>query len=179
MIQAARERIAWRAVVLGWIAAILSGIAFNLLFRAAHRWLFGGESLEFADTTALVTISLISGFLAHSVGGYAAGRRAGSWGGLNGAMVAVLGTAAVLAAAVVVATIALATAGAVFTGGVSLPPAVGRLGSSLLVALLALFVLNLGGGYLGGKLGELEVGLVRRASGTTSGEAGSSPEEEG
>lgn len=178
MIGAARERIRWRAVVLGWAAAILTGIAFNLVFRAAHHWLFDGSSLEFADTTALVTISLISGFLAHSVGGYAAGRRARTWGGLNGAMVAVLGTAAVIAAFVIVAAIALATAGALFAGGLSLPPALEGLGGGLLLALLALLIFNLLGGYLGGKLGELEIGLLRGSGEAPPHETDAAGEEE-
>ncbi len=163
---------------MGWAAAILTGIAFNLVFRVAHRWLFDGASLEFADTPALVTISLISGFLAHSVGGYAAGRGSRSWGGLNGAMVAVLGTAAVIAAFVIVAAIALATAGALFTGGVSLPPALTGSGGGLLLALLALFIFNLLGGYLGGKLGELEIGLLRGSGGTPPDKADAASEEE-
>lgn len=163
---------------MGWTAAILTGVVFNLVFRAAHRWLFDGASLEFADTTALVTISLVSGFLAHSVGGYVTGRGSRSWGGLNGAMVAVLGTAAVVAAFVIVAAIALATAGALFTGGVSLPPALAGFGGGLLLALLALFVFNLLGGYLGGKLGELEIGLLRRSNEPPSQQAGTGNEQE-
>lgn len=161
---------------MGWAAAILTGIVFNLVFRAAHRWLFDGGSLELADTPALVSISLISGFLAHSVGGYATGRRARTWGGLNGAMVAVLGTAAVIAALVLVAAIALATAGAVFPGNLSLPPSTSGIGG-ILLALLSLFVFNLLGGYLGGKLGELEIGLLRRSREAPPGGADTSAEE--
>lgn len=178
MIRAAYEKIIWRAVAAGWAVAILTGIVFNLVFRGAHRFLFDGASLEFADTTALVIISLISGFLAHSVGGYAAGRGSRSWGGLNGAMVAVLGTAAVLAAFFVVAAIALATAGALFAGGLSLPPALAGLGGGLLIALLALFIFNLLGGYLGGKLGELEIGLLRGSGRTHPDETGAAGKEE-
>lgn len=178
MIRAASGRIIWRAVATGWAAAILTGVVFNLVFRVAHRFLFDGAPLQFADTPALITISLISGFLAHSVGGYAAGRSSRSWGGLNGAMVAVLGTAAVIAAFVIVAAIALATAGALFAGGISLPPALAGLGGGLLLVLLALFVLNLLGGYVGGKLGELEIGLLRRSNEPPSQEAGTGNEQE-
>lgn len=148
------KRIRWRAVIFGWVSAILAGIFFNLIFRAAHYGLFGGESLEFSDTTALVAISMISGFLAHSVGGYVAGRRAGVSGGLNGAMVAVLGTAAIVAAFVLIAAVALATAGAVFAeGGVA--SLTGGMVWRLAVAALILFLVNLAGGFLGGKLGSL------------------------
>lgn len=178
MIRAAYEKITWRAVAVGWAVAILTGIVFNLVFRVAHRFLFDGAPLQFADTAALVTISLISGFLAHSAGGYAAGRSSGSRGGLNGAMVAVLGTAAVVAAFIVAAAIALATAGALFVGGVSLPPALSGTGGGLLIVLLALFVFNLLGGYLGGKLGELEIGLLRSSRKAPSERADTSSEEE-
>lgn len=160
MIRIVQTRVVWKAVILGWGAAIIAGIVLNLIFRAANYWLFDAGPLGLADTTALVTISLISGFLAHSVGGYVAGRGSRSWGGLSGAMVAVLGAIAVIAAVFVVAAIALATAGAVFAGGVSLPAPRGGLGG-VLIALLVLFLVNLCGGYLGGKLGELEGGTVR------------------
>jgi hypothetical protein len=155
-----RQNVVWKFVVFGWVAAIVVGIVLNLIFRAANRWLFDAGPLGLEDTAALVTISLISGLLAHSVGGYVAGRGARYRGGLNGAMVALLGTAAVIAAVVVVAAIALATAGAVFAGDASLSVPRGGLGG-VLITLLVLFLVNLLGGYLGGKLGELEVGLVR------------------
>lgn len=150
------DRVNWGAVVFGWAVAILTGIVFNLLFRAAHYGLFGGESLTLSDATALVTISMISGFLAHSAGGYAAGYRSRVSGGLNGAMVAVLGTAAVVAAFVLVAAIALATAGALFAEGSPGPPASlsAELAGRLIITALILFLVNLTGGYLGGKLGE-------------------------
>jgi len=155
--QRVSERVRWGAVVAGWAVAILTGIVFNLMFRAAHYGLFGGESLTLSDTAALVTISMISGFLAHSAGGYAAGHRARESGGLNGAMVAVLGTAAVVAAFVVVAAIALATAGALFgAGGPAAPVSLtGELVGRLAITALILFLVNLTGGYLGGKLGEI------------------------
>lgn len=152
-------RVSWRAVIAGWAVAILTGIVFNLAFRAAHYGLFGGESLTLSDTTALVTISMISGFLAHSAGGYAAGSRARASGGLNGAMVAVLGTVAVVAAFVIVAAIFLATAGALFAEG-SPEPLVGlsaELVGRLAVTALILFFVNLTGVYLGGKLGEVSL----------------------
>ncbi|MDN5697517.1 MAG: hypothetical protein L0G70_06010 [Rubrobacter sp.] len=168
MIRTMQTRVVWRAVVFGWGAAIVAGIVLNVVFRGANRWVFGAGTLRLEDTAALVTISLISGLLAHSVGGYVAGRGSRSWGGLNGAMVAVLGTAAVIAAVIVVAAIALATAGAVFAGDVAFSVPRGGLGG-ILIALITLFLTNLLGGYLGGKLGELEVGLVGTSRGSPSG----------
>lgn len=72
------EKIRWRAVIWGWVIAIVTGIMLNLLFEAAHILLFSGEVLDTENlTTAVVTISLLSGFLAHFAGGYVAavGRR--------------------------------------------------------------------------------------------------------
>ncbi len=76
------RRVNWRAVAWGWAVAIVTGIVLNLLFEAAHILLFSVEALDAASpTTAVVTISLISGFLAHFAGGYTAGRRARTGGG--------------------------------------------------------------------------------------------------
>ncbi|AHY45860.1 Hypothetical Protein RradSPS_0577 [Rubrobacter radiotolerans] len=153
------RRINWKAVVIGWISAIFAGLAMNLIFRAAHYGLFSGEAitLTIADATALVTISMISGFLAHSVGGYVAGRRAGDSGWINGAAVAVLGTAALLAAFVLVTAVALATAGALVSPGDlagGIPPA--DLFRQLAISAVILFLVNLAGGALGGALGGLD-----------------------
>lgn len=150
----------WQDVLLGWAVAIFTGIAINLLFEGAHRWFFAGGPLDRTSlTTALVTISLVSGFLAHFVGGYVAGRRAGTAGGLHGIMIALAGLALVLVAAAGVAAILAATAGAVIVEGVTVPPLTLGLAGSALSASLALFALNLLGGYFGGKLGEWEFGL--------------------
>lgn len=72
-------------------------------------------------------------------------------------MVAVLGTAAVVGAVVIVAAIALATAGALFgADGPAAPVSLtGELVARLAVTALILFLVNLTGGYLGGKLGEI------------------------
>lgn len=167
MIQAVKENVRWRAVILGWAVAIVTGIVINLLFEAAHVWLFGGNPLDLTGlTAAVVAISLVSGFLAHFAGGYVAGRRARAFGGLNGVMVAVLGFVFVVAAVVIVSAIVVATAGVVLAGGgIPLPPVtLGFVGSALLAGL-ALFVFNLLGGYLGGKLGEWEAGFVHSSRG--------------
>jgi hypothetical protein len=69
--------------------------------------------------------------------------------GLNGAMAAVLGLAVGL-----VLTTVLAAFGVLFSEGVTVPPAgFGFAGAALLAGLL-LFLANLMGGYVGGKLGE-------------------------
>ncbi len=169
MFRTIQERIHWRAVIWGWAVAIVTGILLNVLFEAAHIILFSGEALDAANlTAAVITISLISGFLAHFAGGYMAGRRARAYGGLQGAMVAILGFLFVVAAVVIVSAILVATAGIFLIEGQLPLPALtfGFAGGALLVSL-ALLGLNLIGGYSGGKLGEWEVGPVSTSGGAS------------
>ncbi|TCJ16857.1 hypothetical protein E0L93_09080 [Rubrobacter taiwanensis] len=161
MLEELRGNIRWKAVVSGWIVAILTGIVVNAAFWIAHRWLFVGTPPEY-DTTALITISLISGFLAHFVGGYVAGRKSGVAGGLNGAMVALLGTAALVFSVVLIPAIIIATAGAILVGGIEVPAVTDEFARGLLLTLLALFLLNLAGGFSGGRLGEWEFHPTRK-----------------
>lgn len=165
MFRSLSERVSWRAVIFGWVVAIATGIVLNLLFEAAHIFVFGGEALDAANpTTAVVTISLLSGFLAHFAGGYVAGRKARTSGGLQGVMVAILGFLFVVVAVVVVSAILLATAGIfVVEQGVPLPSF--TLGFAALLASLALLAVNILGGFFGGKLGEWETGPVDTSRG--------------
>ncbi|QIN83050.1 hypothetical protein GBA63_10595 [Rubrobacter tropicus] len=169
MFRRIRERTNWRAVVVGWAVAIAAGIALNLVFEAAHVFLFGGEALSAASpTTGVVAISLVSGFLAHFAGGYVAGRKARVSGGLHGAMVAILGFVFVVVAVAVVSAILLATAGIVLVeGGIPLPSVTLGFAGGALLASLALLVLNLIGGFFGGALGEWERGPVGTSGGAT------------
>lgn len=163
----ALQRVNWQAVIWGWAVAIATGIILNLIFEAAHILLFGGEALDAASpTAAVITISLISGFLAHFAGGYVAGRRARAYGGLQGAMVAILGFLFVVVAVAVVSAILLATAGVVLVErGVPLPALTLGVAGGALLASLALLLLNLLGGFFGGKLGEWERGPVDTSGG--------------
>lgn len=156
------EKVKWRAVVQGWAVAIVTGIVLNLFFEAAHVFVFGGEILNPDNlTTALVTLSLLSGFLAHFAGGYVAGRKARKDGGLQGAMVAALGFLFVVVAAVVISAIVVATAGLFLVeGSIALPAMTLGFAGGALLASLALLALNLLGGFFGGKLGEWETGPV-------------------
>jgi hypothetical protein len=169
VIRGISEKIRWRAVILGWAVAIVTGIVLNLIFEAAHILLFGGDPLDAANlTTAVVTISLISGFLAHFAGGYVAGRRARASGGLQGVMVALLGFVFVVAALVIVSAIVVATAGVVLVErGVPFPALTLGLAGGALLASLALLALNILGGFFGGKLGEWERGPVGTSGGAT------------
>lgn len=169
MLRSLSGRVNWRAVALGWAVAIATGIVLNLVFEAAHILLFSGEVLDAANpTTEVVTISLISGCLAHFAGGYVAGRRARADGGLQGVMVAILGFVFVVVAVAVISAILLATAGIfVVEGRVPLPSlTLGVVGGALL-ASLALLALNVLGGFFGGVLGEWERGPVGTSGGAT------------
>ncbi len=142
-------RIRWGAAALGWIVASAAGV----LLSSASRFLYGlivrppSERGEF--TATIVAVSLVSGFVAYLLGGYVAGRVAGTSGGLNGALATVFGLAVGL-----VLTTVLAAFGVLFSEGVTVPPAgFGFAGAALLAGLL-LFLANLMGGYVGGKLGE-------------------------
>lgn len=169
MFRSLSEKTNWRAVIVGWAVAIAVGIVLNLLFEAAHVLLFGGAALNAANlTTAVVAISLLSGFLAHFAGGYVAGRRARAAGGLHGVMVAILGFLFVVVAVAVVSAILLATAGVFLVeGGIPFPSvSLGFAGGALLASLI-LLALNVLGGFFGGKLGEWERGPVSTSGGAT------------
>lgn len=163
------EKIRWGPVIWGWAVAIVTGILLNVIFEAAHIILFSGEALNAANlTTAVITISLISGFLAHFAGGYTAGRRARINGGLHGAMVAILGFLFVVAAIIIVSAILLATAGIfLIEGELPLPALTFGFAGSALGVSLTLLLLNLIGAYFGGKLGEWETGPVSTSGGAS------------
>lgn len=169
MLRRVSGKMNWRAVIVGWAAAIVTGIVLNLLFEAAHILLFGGEALDAANpTTGVVTISLLSGFLAHFAGGYVAGRRARASGGLHGVMVAILGFAFVVTAVAIVSAIIVATAGLFLVEvGAPLPSVTLGFAGGVFLASLALLVLNLLGGFFGGKMGEWETVPVDTFGGAT------------
>jgi hypothetical protein len=146
------ERLNWRAVIWGWAVAIVTGVVVNIVFEGAHVLLFGGEALSTENfTTAVVAISLVSGFLAHFAGGYVAGRRANFNGGLA-----------------VISAIAVATAGIfLIEGGIPFPSVTLGFAGGALLASLALLLLNIIGGFFGGKLGEWERGPVGSSGGAT------------
>ncbi len=134
---------------MGWVVAVLAGLVINFILR-----FLAGLFIEFPVepsevTAAVISVALLSGFLAYLVGGYAAGRMARGSGALNGAMTAVFG----LIVGVIV-TILWAIFGAAFAGAVAVPPANFGLAWAPLAAGLILFLVNLAGGFIGGKLGE-------------------------
>lgn len=141
--------IRWTAVSLGWAAAVLAGFAINPFLRGLYS-LLAEPPLRRGDfTLAIVVVSLLSGFLAYLIGGYVAAKQARASGGTNGAMTAVFGllVGSVLA-------IILTVFGMVFPEGVALPPAGFGFDDEVLLAGVFLFLVNLFGGFVGGKLGE-------------------------
>ncbi len=143
------NEIRWEAVAVGWLVAVLGGVAIslalNLLYELATD--FPVEREKF--TLSVVAISLVSGFQAYLVGGYVAGRIARRSAVVNGAMTALVGLITGLTLAIV-----LDTYGVIFPEGVAAPPACFGLTTEALLAGLVLFLFNLFGGYLGGHLGE-------------------------
>ncbi len=138
---------------MGWVAAALAGVMVSPILTTllGLRSAPPGERETF---TAAVLVFLISGMLVYVAGGYVAARLAGNPGGLNGAMSAVFG--GILGSL-------LAAFGARFAFGVALPPVLAgsSMGSWLVVGLVP-FLVNLFGGYAGGKLGEPARPKIRR-----------------
>jgi hypothetical protein len=151
------KRIRWGSVALGWLVAAVVGSLMSLLFGGLYGLVDGPPEEGGQITAGFVVISLVSGFLAYLAGGFVAGRSAGYSGGLNGAMTAVFG----LILGVIVGAI-LTVLGVTFAEGVAMPPANFGLAGGVLLAGLVLFLVNLFGGYVGGKLGEPSRPEIRR-----------------
>lgn len=138
-------------------------IVIGLILRGLYGLVAGAPTEAGEAATGTLIMSLLTGFLAYLVGGYVAGRRAGSSGGLNGAMTAVLGIVVgmVLAIVWVIATL-------IFTGGDALsatPMGFGAIVAGTFLAGVLLLMVDLLGGYLGGKLGEPGRGRPSRGKG--------------
>jgi hypothetical protein len=141
----------WGAVALGWMVAALIGVVLSPILRLLYG-LVSEPPVPRGDlTTALVVVSLAAGFVSYLVGGYVAAKAARSSGGKHGALTAVFG----LISGIVVAVF-LSLFGVVFAEGVALPPASFGVGGDYLTlaAGLVLFLVNLFGGLIGGRLGE-------------------------
>ncbi len=153
----AGKGIRWGSVALGWLVAVVVGSLISLVFSGLYGLVDGPPAQSGQITAGFVVISLVSGFLAYLAGGFVAGRSAGYSGGFNGAMTAVFG----LVLGLVVGAI-LTILGVTFAEGVAMPPANFGFAGGVLLAGLALFLVNLFGGYVGGKLGEPSRPEVRR-----------------
>ncbi len=147
----------WGSVALGWLVAAVVGSLISLLFGGLYGLVDEAPAQGGEITAGFVVVSLVSGFLAYLAGGFVAGRSAGYSGGLNGAMTAVFGLIVGLVVGVI-----LAVLGVTFAQGVAMPPANIGLTGGVLLAGAILFLVNLFGGYVGGKLGEPSRPEVRR-----------------
>lgn len=141
------------AVALGWVVAVLVGIVLALILGGIFGLAAGGTGPAVTGQTGagLVIGSLIFGFLAYLVGGYVAGSRATTAKPLNGAMTAVLNLIIGLVLAIIAAILLLLIGGNDFpTGPVG---ALSATGGGFLGVLIG-FLVNLAGGYLGGRIAE-------------------------
>lgn len=135
----------WIAVVSGWAVAVLAGGVTSFVLRFLFG-LFLQPPIERGElTVTLVVLSIVSGFLSYLVGGCVAARMARYSGGKHGALTAVFG---------LIVGLVLALLGIVFAEGVAVPPAGFGLAGAAPVAGLILFLADLFGGFVGGKLGE-------------------------
>jgi hypothetical protein len=150
----------WEAMASGWAMAVLVAT----LIDPALRFLYGffvGLPTERGDLDAtVVVISVVSGFLSYLVGGYIAARMARRSGGTHGALTAVFGLIIGIILMVILGLFSL-----VFTEDFPVPPrgfgladvvppaSFGFSGAAL-TAGSVLFLVNLFGGFVGGKLGE-------------------------
>lgn len=137
----------WAAVCLGWVVSIVASAVFGGVLGLIASAFSGSPGV--LSTVAATAASLLAGFLAFLAGGFFAARSAGTSGGLNGAMIAVLALIMGLLPSVTF-TIFSGLSGATL----AVPQmSFGAAGGSLLAALI-LFLVNLLGGYLGGRLVE-------------------------
>ncbi len=138
---------------MGWLAAVLAGLLLSLPVRGAYDALTGSSVMSGKFTAGLVIVSLVSGFLTYLFGGYVAGKFARRAGGLHGAITAIVGTAT----GAILGAFGVAVSGGIVVALIGLGP-----GEVTALTALALFLVYLFGGYVGGKLGEPSEPAVRR-----------------
>jgi hypothetical protein len=139
----------WGPVAIGWLVAVVSFIVIGLIFGALGLIVTEPPGPTGAITAGTFISSMLVGFLAHGIGGYVAGRRAGVNPILNGVMVAVLGLAIV-----VVLTIIFGIFGGLFfegQGALTVPGFLGYAGAGFVTVLIN-FLFNALGGYVGGRV---------------------------
>ncbi|HET7478430.1 MAG TPA: hypothetical protein VFJ72_02815 [Rubrobacteraceae bacterium] len=137
--------IRWRGVGAGALAAALTVFLLSPMVRGLYDILTGSLAPMGKLTSGLIVVALVSGFLAYLFGGFVAGRLARGAGGANGAMTAVMGTAV----GALLGAVGIAVSGNVWVAIMNL----GSAGLAVLIGLLLLLI-DLFGGYIGGKLGE-------------------------
>ncbi len=154
MSRARLEGLKLGAVSLGWVVSIVASAIFgSVLGLIAGAF---GDGSGWLSTVSVTSASLLTGFLAFLLGGFSAARYAQASGGLNGAMVAVLSLVMGLFPAITSALFGSLSGAALVMPQVNFVVAAG----SLLAALI-LFLVNLAGGYVGGRLGEPSTNRAR------------------
>ena len=150
-----------KAVALGWAIAVLVATVVNPTLSLLYGLISEPPPIERGELTAtVVVISAVSGFLSYLVGGYVAAKVARYSGGKHGALTAVLGLIIGITMAIILALFGLVFAEgfpvppASFGFADIVPPASFGFSSAALLAGLVLFLVNLFGGFVGGKLGE-------------------------
>lgn len=142
-------RLSWAAVGLGWLVAALAGAGLTALLKRLYPVAVGIPVEADGTVLGLAVILAVSGFFAYLLGGYVAGRRAGTSGGVNGAMTALVG----LCVGGVLVSVLPPAGNALARDGLLPPAALGFAAESLPVAVM-LSGASLFGGYVGGLMGE-------------------------
>ena len=150
----------WGAVASGWAITVLAATTIKPILWLLYG-VFADPPIEREKLTAtVVVLAVVSGFLSYLAGGYVAARMARYSGGKHGALTAAFGLFIGI-----ILTIVLSLFGLIFAKGLAVPPAsfgladvvppasFGLAGPAL-AAGLVLFLVNLFGGFVGGKLGE-------------------------
>ena len=138
------------AVALGWIVAVVVAIVLGAILAA----IFGGSNaggVTTGEAASVGIIGLIAAFLAYVAGGYVAGSRTNAAKPLNGAMTAVFGLIVGIILAIILSILLLLTGGTGFPPG---PLGLGAASGGGFISVLIAFLVNLAGGYVGGKVAE-------------------------
>ena len=138
------------AVALGWVVAVVVAIVLGAILAA----IFGGSNaggVSAGEAASVGVIGLIATFLAYVVGGYVAGSRTNTAKPLNGAMTAVFGLVLGIILAIILSILLLLTGGSGFPPG---PIGLGAASGGGFISVLIVFLVNLAGGYVGGRVAE-------------------------
>lgn len=137
-------------VALGWVVAIIAGIILGAILGAIFG-ISNAGSVTGGEATLAGIVGLIVGFLAYLAGGYVAGSRANAAKPFNGAMTAVFGLVIGLILSILLILLLFVTGGQDYPPG---PVGLGATSGGGFISVLILFLVNLAGGYLGGRLAE-------------------------
>ena len=138
------------AVAIGWVVAIVVAFILGLILTGIFG-LSNAGGVSAGEAASVGVVGLIAAFLAYLVGGYVAGSRANTAKPLNGAMTAIFGLVLGIILAIILSILLLLTGGADFPAG---PVGVGGASGGGFISVLIVTLVNLAGGYVGGKIAE-------------------------